>query len=253
MHSALSPLVRSVRRTLGPVHWNRLKLRMGRFDRNGYYDALTEEVMRRWLRPDSVCVDVGCHTGQLLRTMMRHAPEGRFYAFEPIPALHRALADGFRDPRVRVFPYALSDRAGSSTFNHVLSNPGYSGLVRRRYDRPHEDDTTIVVETARLDDLVVADDRVRLIKIDVEGAELLVLRGAEGVIGRDRPLIVFEHGPGGADCYGTGPDDVYDLLSRHGLRVQPLDDWLRGRAPLTRAEFAGQFASGANWYFVAAP
>lgn len=45
-------------------------------------------------------------------------------------------------------------------------------------------------------------------KIDVEGSELQVLRGAARVIRRDQPVIVFEDGRGAADLCGTRPDDV---------------------------------------------
>lgn len=55
------------RALLGPVCWNQLKLTLGSGDRNAFYDALTEEILRRHLRDDSVCVDVGCHSGVILR------------------------------------------------------------------------------------------------------------------------------------------------------------------------------------------
>ena len=44
------------RALLSPVRWNQLKLALGKADRNAFYDALTEEILRRHLREDSVCV-----------------------------------------------------------------------------------------------------------------------------------------------------------------------------------------------------
>ena len=48
------------------------------------YDALTREIIRRELKPDSTCVDVGCHSGEILDMMLEAAPRGEFYCFEPI-------------------------------------------------------------------------------------------------------------------------------------------------------------------------
>jgi Methyltransferase FkbM domain len=148
----------------------------------------------------------------------------------------------------------LSDAKGSSTFNYVISNPAYSGLVKRRYDRPHEDDRTIIVRKNLLDALIDPGDRVSVIKIDVEGAELQVLRGAAKTIRRDRPLVVFEHGLGAADFYGTNPEDVYDLLCGEcGLSISLLHRYLLGHDVLSRSAFREQFERSSNYYFVAHP
>ena len=239
---------------LGPVRWNQLKLAIGKIDRNAFYDALTEEILRRHLREDSICVDVGCHSGVILRMMMRSAPKGKFYAFEPLPHLYHALIEAFQGQNVRLYDVALSDTIGTSTFNYVISNPAYSGFVKRRYDRSHEDDTTIIVRKNLLDLLIDPRDRVSVIKIDVEGAELQVLRGATKTIRRDRPIVVFEHGLGAADFYGARPEDVYDLLfAECGLSISLLHRYLLGHGVLSRSAFREQFERSRNYYFVAHP
>lgn len=207
--------------------------------------------MGRVLRPDSNCVDVGCHRGDFLREMLRLAPAGSHHAFEPIPEMYAELVATF--PAARVYDYALSEAAGEVTFAHVTSNPGYSGLRECRYDRPHEDVTQITVRTERLDNLLPPDLPVNLLKVDVEGAELQVLRGATETLRRWRPFIVFEHGLGAADCYGTTPEQVYDLLASCGLSVSLMADWLAGGRPLTREAFCEQFYQGLNFYFIAHP
>jgi hypothetical protein len=70
----------------------------------------------------------------------------------------------------------------------------------------------IVVTTALLDNIIADNICVRFSKVDVEGPELQLFHGAVASIRRDRLVIVFEHGFGGADSYGTTPDDIYDLL-----------------------------------------
>jgi FkbM family methyltransferase len=242
------------RRMLGPVPWNQLKLALGKVDKNAFYDALTEEILRRRLREGSICVDVGCHSGVILRMMMRFAPKGKFYAFEPLPHLYQGLVEAFRGQNVRLYDVALSDAKGTSTFNYVISNPAYSGFLTRRYDRLREDDTTITVRKNLLDELIDPGDRVSVIKIDVEGAELQVLRGAMKTIRRDRPVVVFEHGLGAADFYGANPEHVYELLCGEcGLSVSLLHCYLLGHGVLSKSEFREQFEQCRNYYFVAHP
>lgn len=98
------------------------------------------------------------------------------------------------------------------SFHHVVSNPAYSGLRERRYDRPNETVEIISVRSARLDDLVADGQRVTFVKIDVEGGELGVLQGGLQMLAEQRPGVVFEHGLGASDYYETRPEDVYDLL-----------------------------------------
>ena len=157
-------------------------------------------------------------------------------------------------PTVDVHEVALSDEPGRASFVHVVSNPGYSGLRERRYDRPNEELTQIDVRVDTLDHVLPDDLPIAFIKVDVEGAELGVLRGARETIKRWKPHIVFEHGLGGSDYYGTKPQDVYELLGDDcGLRISLLERFLKGRRSLTRDEFVRQFESGANYYFVAHP
>lgn len=223
-------------------------------DFNTLYDNQTAAIMERVLAPASNCIDVGCHVGAILDVMLRLAPEGRHFAFEPLPHLHEALEKKYAgNGHVILHNLALSESEGEATFQHVVSNPGYSGLLKRRFDRPHEDVVEIRVRLARLDDLVPGDVPIRLVKIDVEGAELQVLRGAQGLLRRCRPFVVFEHGLGAADVYGTRPEMVYDLFSACGMRLSVMGDWLetRGGRTLTRGSFADEFDTGRNYYFLA--
>ena len=239
---------------VGPAFAPKVRRLLGTIDKNTFYDVLSYEIMKRRLGRRSVCVDVGCHKGSFLRWMMELAPEGTFYAFEPLPELYKNLAASFPLPQVKVFNLALSNQAGFVTFNHVISNPAYSGLCKRKYDRPNETDCTISVTTDLLDNIVEGKDHIDFIKIDVEGAELQVLQGAIRTISRCRPIIVFEHGVGAADCYGTRPEHVYDLLSGDcGLKISLLEGWLNGRSPLSKDAFRKQFNQGLNYYFVAHP
>jgi hypothetical protein len=84
--------------------------------------------------------------------------------------------------------------------------------------------------------------------VDVEGAERLVFEGALKTIAKHKPMILFEHGKGGADHYATEPGDIYKLLTESaGLRIFELG----GAEPLTLAQFEEAFRRNEQWNFLA--
>jgi hypothetical protein len=97
----------------------------------------------------------------------------------------------------------------------------------------------------RLDDVVDVADAV---KIDVEGAELGVLRGARRLLAEAKPLVIFEHAHVHADHFGVAPADVWDAFAGLRLGVFSLD----GRGPHSRHDFvricdrAGELRYGAD-------
>jgi FkbM family methyltransferase len=220
---------------------------------NRRYDEETSAIIKRALRSDSNCVDVGCHSGSILKEILSVAGDGEHYAFEPLPEFYAQCVDTFSNwPKVKLYPVALSDTKGETSFHHVTTNPQYSGIRKRRFDRPDETVVKVTVETDLLDNIVPKNKKVDFIKIDVEGAELQVMRGAVETIRRSRPLIVFEHGLGAADVYKTKPENVYDLLaSECGLNISLMRSWLEGGKALSRREFGDEFRSGSNFYFIA--
>ncbi len=210
--------------------------------------------MRRLLAfalwPDAGCVDVGAHRGAVLGDIVRIAPQGRHIAFEPIPELAELLRHQF--PGVEVHQAALSSAAGESEFAHVRgSAEGWSGLRLRPLPTGEQADVeNIVVPLEVLDEILADDYRPAVIKIDVEGAEEQVLRGALETLQRHRPVVIFEHGQGSADFFGTRPATIFELLRDDaGYRIFDLD----GNGPYSLMQFEQTFYTGSRVNFVTHP
>ncbi len=221
------------------------------FTQNQKYDRQTTKVIRKVCKPDSNCIDVGCHKGEVFDIMITYAPQGQHIGFEPIPAMCEALLRKYAGTNHAISPIALSDKKGQVTFNYVLTNPAYSGLQKRQYDKPDEKDTLIEVQTDLLDAVISADKKVDFLKIDVEGGEFGVLNGAKETIKRHKPVIIFEHGLGASDAYGTTPDKVFGLLTECGMAVSTMENWLNGKPPFSQSEFEQQYYEKINYYFIA--
>lgn len=221
---------------------------------NERYDRQTRAVIRKVCKDDSVCIDVGCFKGDILTAMIEAAPAARHKGFEPVPQQYTFLKEQFSQ-QADIFPFALGDENKKTTFHHVVSNPTYSGLRQRQY-KGEETISEIEVDVRKLDDVISGDTPITLIKIDVEGGEHDVLRGATAILKKWHPYIIFEHGIGGADKYGVKPGDVYDLLvGSLSYKVCLMGDFLKdtNTPSLTRSSFEEQFWKALNCYFIAIP
>lgn len=219
--------------------------------KNLKYDRLTLKVIEKVLQFGGNAIDVGCHKGEILEIILKLAPLGHHVGFEPIPALYDQLSEQFRG-RATIYPYALSDHDGTTTFQYVRNAPAYSGIKKREYSTNHPDIEEINVEMRTLDSLIPSDQTVKLIKVDVEGAEYLVLKGALQTLRRHQPVVIFECGLGASEFYGTQPEHIFDLLTRDaGLNIHLIPDWLKGYPWLSREDFCRIYRERKDYYFVA--
>lgn len=217
------------------------------------YDRLTKKIMKMVIKPTSNCVDIGCHKGEMLHHILKFAPNGKHFAFEPIPSLFTSLANKY-SKFATILPFALSDTTGTTTFQFVKNAPAYSGIKQRNYDVEKPDIEEIKVEMMRLDDCIPLEIHIDFIKIDVEGGEFGVLQGAKRIIVESKPTILFESGLGASDYYGTNPADLFRFLnSEYSMSVFLLKTWINGGEPLTEKEFTNFFSSNEEYYFLAFP
>ncbi len=227
---------------------------------NRRYDILTVEAMRRVLKPESNCIDIGAATGEILKFMQVLAPYGDHHAIEPIP--WQAARLRLRFPDVQVHELALSDDTGEADFFVVKDDPWISALRDPQKIRGLVGDTrrsdwdgqveTIPVALRRLDDVLDADQTIDLIKMDVEGAEVAVFRGALRTLAESSPIVIFEYsGASVNELYGA--TNLLDTLNEVGLCVSSLEGWLAQDPPLEPSEFPNMDTSSGlwNWMYVA--
>jgi FkbM family methyltransferase len=157
----------------------------------GTYECEVRRVFEQSLKRGGVVFDVGAHVGfYTLLSSLLVGSEGRVYSFEPNRRNIWYLKEHLRINRitnVRVMEVAVSDRSGEGFFEEGTN--AYTGHLGA--------DGQVTVRTVCMDDLVRSCEvpPPQLIKIDVEGAEMLVLEGAREVLRDWRPVIILEtHG-----------------------------------------------------------
>ena len=201
----------------------------------GSYEPEVRAEIKRSLRPGDAAIDVGANVGWhalLMATVV--GPAGRVFAFEPNETTRARLAAGIQANHlgnVVIDPRAVSDRPGSSTFEAPPAGEFWDGtgrLTREGGGDRH-------VECVTIDDFVAEQGigRLAFMKIDVEGWELSVLRGAARTLETHGPSIVFEYDPAYVSRCGGTPGELTATLTDAGYRLYALDP-RRPRAAVAR-------------------
>lgn len=168
------------------------------------------------IRPGTTVVDVGANIGMYTLFAARAVGlNGRVFAFEPVPDLYRRLVGNVAVSRagsVTTFEVALSDRRGTAPF-HIGRSDSMGSLVRAQTPE------TIDVPTEPLDEFLdrQAVTRVDVLKVDVEGAEMQVVRGAQRTLARDdRPTLFIEHNDTALRAGGSSAEELFQTLVGYG-------------------------------------
>jgi FkbM family methyltransferase len=188
--------------------------------RRGYpWEPHVRDAFKRYVKPGSTVLDIGAHIGSHTVTLARLVgPRGKVYAFEPQRKIFRELYHNLALNRSRnavPLRFAVSDKPMILEMNPIKGADGHT-TVGKGGDR---------VEARTIDSFGFTN--VSVIKIDVEGYELPVLRGAAKTIRGSLPVIIIELRHPEADADSTPEElryieEVNAIFKAHGYVVRPM-------------------------------
>jgi len=202
--------------------------------------------------------DVGANVGDYTLSLAKLVgSNGRVFSFEPNPSNFNKLSHLVQMGRlehVTVHPIALGETSGTASLvverdeGMWRVNSGYLVFDTEDFDRFSGRTRRSTVRIATLDELFPNCGMASFIKVDVEGFELLVLRGARELLRASHPHLLIEVSEAQSD-YGYGPSELVDFLAE--LDYQPLlywrpedgDEHPRGLRRADAQEFAARFMS----------
>jgi len=206
----------------------------------GQYEQDEIRFVRGLLKRGDCAIDVGGHIGFFTMQMADAVgPEGRVYAFEPLDAnadlLERSIAENGYGDRVRFQRAAAGAASGTATLTFPVEtlNSGGAYLLRDG-SAPLAGNRKKDVPVVALDSLDLRQP-VRVIKMDVEGAEPQVLRGAARILKDDKPVILSELHPTQLErASGVTAEQFLAQITALGYRAHAVEQGGIG-APIDRA------------------
>ena len=205
----------------------------------GRYEDADAEVLESLFGPDQTILDVGANIGWYALHAAEQLPTATIHAFEPVPRtfeyLQRNVATNDLS-NIVLHNFGLSERAGEVSF---FVYPEGSGGASMANTSGRASVMQVTAQVRRLDDLNLSPD---VIKIDVEGAELLAFRGGVETLKRSRPAIFSEMLRKWAAKFDYHPNAILDLLAGLGYRCYcNADGRLRGLQRMTDEVTATNF------------
>jgi FkbM family methyltransferase len=193
-----------------------------------WFEPRVREKLRQHVRPGATVLDVGANIGYYtVQAATLVGPHGRVVAFEPQPSMRQELAANLalnRITNVTIMPYALSDRAAIAHF--CVPTAGHESMGSLHSNARFKADCEIEVETRCLDDVLESASctRVDLVKLDAEGAELPIVKGASGLLsGPNRPYVVFEANEENCAPFGYRVFDLLKAFWDFGYQLTQID------------------------------
>jgi len=156
----------------------------------GVYELGTVSVLQDFLNTGNTFIDVGANIGWLSLVGAKQVGQnGKVLAFEPVPTTFDILKsnktiNNFN--QIELYQFALGNKEETVTIYPEKENRGGASILN------HQLNEGVKIEVKRLDDLTI-NSKINVIKIDVEGFELDVLKGGIKTIKSDKPNLIIEH------------------------------------------------------------
>jgi len=186
----------------------------------GYYEREETLLLQDMIGHGDTVFDIGANFGWYTTLFSKlTGDEGKVYAFEPVPwifdELKKNISLNTLPGNIILSNTALGDEEKEVEMNVFSNLPhGHASIsdLGREDARKFKAHMTTLDEFAEAKGIETAD----LVKLDVEGAELMVLKGGLGFLSRTGPMIVFEANPETSQAFGYHPDDIIALLRDAG-------------------------------------
>ena len=189
----------------------------------GKYESFESKTILNHINEGDQVGDIGANIGYYSLIMSKKVgPKGMVYAFEPDPESFYILKKNIianNAFNIKAYSTALSFKKADKLLFLSKSNFG----DHRMFEDKNEKYTrhSIKIKTDSLDNILFNEKtyhKIKLLKIDTQGYEPLVIKGATGIIKKDKPLLFMEYWPYGYKCIKTSGKKMIDFLKkRYGV------------------------------------
>jgi FkbM family methyltransferase len=193
----------------------------------GTYELPVQEVLAKYLKPGDIFYDIGANIGFFSVIAAKLVTScGHVYAFEPVRENAACIRRNIKlnnFSQISVLEKAVSNSVGEGEMLLTL-HPG--GHALSTVCTPPDLKSSFTVELVSIDDLLAQKKLLppNLVKIDVEGAELNVLKGMKQTIQQFKPIIIYEVDDGNEKSLKQKSQEIETFISSFGYKIMPLAD-----------------------------
>lgn len=186
----------------------------------GVYEKYESELFRSKIKPGMTIIDIGANLGYYTAIASRLAGErGLVLAFEPEPNFFKLLSRNINRnnlKNVACFELAIAEKNGLTNLYLSSENKGHNSIINSE-----ELKTAVQVKTTTLDDFLASQKiaKVDIIKMDIEGAEILALEGMRDTLAKHKPLLFLEFSPHSIIKINRNPLDFLLTLQKIGYSI----------------------------------
>lgn len=200
---------------LFPARWSR-------FYEDGY-EKETFNFFKAYIKEGNTVLDIGAHIGLYAAPFAKLVgTTGKVYCFEPTPSTFVVLSKTIQLNKystVTAVNAAISDKSGTVTFN--LTSDSGEGSNANSIVEINRTKNNVEVKAYSIDDFRRFEKlKIDILKIDVEGAELLALKGAKTTFEQDRPIGILALHPANIIQFGHSLEEIWDVLLNYKLQIQ---------------------------------
>ena len=192
---------------------------------NGTFEGETLDVFRRVTPKNAVALDVGANFGFFSRHLSALVgPDGKVFSFEAHPEIYSLLMQNIsRCANVSAFNYAASNQLGELMLNSMDNPLAHSLFATDQAAGNWTVERRIKVQARRIDEVLADVDlagRPLVVKMDIEGAEVMALNGMAGLFARAPDVaMIVEYAPAFLDVAGTPPRSMLNWLWQSGFQI----------------------------------
>lgn len=219
----LLTLKRGIRRFISGFSL-RIPVRFFKYFENDY-ELNNINFINNYVKKDAVIIDIGAHIGLLSVILAQKAgPKGKVYAFEPTPSTFAVLEETVRINQQQqvVTPVnaAVAGENGKAVF-YVTDIAAHNSNSLADNKRNYGNERGVEVDLVSVDSFKASQRlaKIDFIKIDAEGAEYAVLKGATSVLTADRPHILLALHPFAISNFGDHLSDIWDFVKKMNYQV----------------------------------
>lgn len=190
----------------------------------GEFEKTQTKLFLNTIKEGDTVIDIGANVGYYtVLAAKKTGARGRVIAFEPDKECLFLLKKNVSlnaCSNVLVVPKAVANTEGWLLFHSNLVHKGKSSLVSDKKSR-----STYKIATTSLDQYFSAGKKIDIVKMDIEGAEILVLESAKKIISKQKKLKLFiEYNPRSLVALGYTPHDLLSLLNKFGFTIKKIID-----------------------------